>query len=245
MKYKLLPLVLLGTTFSLAAVAENTVAPAPLAATADSPVVGVNPYTGNSLTIEQLARELDTAKTNTAILEEKVKQAALNADLDIVPAKKRAEGAQYLKNNRPGVSAADAPLAATEAPKPVKPVKVIAPVEVAPQAPPVPQIKITSIIGSGAAATVLLEANGQSFAAKNGEQTPYGLVRFENDSTMIIGNQKLYLPSKMLARMTISDPAPVEKDAVNAAPTLFTATPGTSSHAVGLPPPIPAPPSKN
>jgi hypothetical protein len=242
MKYKLLPLVLLGTTFSLAAAAQNAVAPVPVAAAADGPVVGVNPYTGNSLTIEQLARELDTAKTNTAILEEKVKQAALNADLDIVPAKKRAEGAQYLKLTRPGVSTTDAPLAVTEAPKLVKVVKAIAPVEVAPQAP---QIKITSIIGSGLSATVLLEANGQSFVAKNGEQTPYGLVRFENDSTLIIGNQKLYLPSKMLARMTISDPTPAEKDTVSVTSTLFTATPGTSSHAVGLPPPIPAPPSKN
>jgi len=242
MKYKLLPLVLLGTSFSLAAAAQPAPS-APIAApAADSPVVGVNPYTGNSLTIEQLARELDTAKTNTLILEEKVKQAALAADLDIVPAKKRAEGAQYMKNTRGAGSSVEAPLAISEAPKPVKVVKVIAPVEVAPQAP---QIKITSIIGSGSTATVLLEANGQSFAAKNGEQTPYGLVRFESDSTLSIGNQKLYLPSKMLARMTVSDPTPVEKDTLNVTPTLFTATPGTSSHAVGLPPPIPAPPSKN
>jgi hypothetical protein len=241
---KFILLALIGAS-SLAAAAHSEPLPAaavaaPASTSSDPSVAGVNPYTGNSLTIEQLSRELDVAKAQTAILEERVKQTALSADLDIVPAKKKAEAALYLKGGA-HYAQADAPLAVTEAAKPVK--VVAAPVvAIAAPAPAPVQIRITSVIGSGMSATVLLEANGQSIVAHNGDTTPYGVVRFENESTLSVGNQKLYLPSKTLARMTVSDPAPVDKDSVGTSPTLFTTSSNTSSRAA-LPPPIPAPPA--
>jgi hypothetical protein len=199
---------------------------------------GFDPYNGQPLSIEKLQRSLDMEKAKTAILEERLKQTALNADLEILPAKKKAEAGQYGMSRAGGVS--DAPLASTDDHK-VKPKPVT--VAAAPAPEPV-VLKVTSVIGSGSSAAVMLEANGQTIVAHNGENTPYGVLTFVDSSTLSVGGRRLYLPSKTLARMAVSDPTPAEKGATDLpqASPVFTSTSGTASRAV-LPPPIPAPPA--
>ena len=228
--------------------AASPLASMPSATTASTGASGaltgadVNPYTGVTRSREQLLRDLDESKTRTAILEEQVKQAALSEDLVLVPAKKRSDGAQYLGKPRPRQDA----LAETTLAPPVvvKPKKVVA-TPVVTEAPQPVQIRVTSVIGAGADATAMLDVNGQTLVAHNGETTPYGVLHFEDAANLTLGARHLTLPSKMISRMAISDAQPIDAkagaDATAGGGSSPVFAPAASGRAA-LPPPIPAPP---
>jgi len=189
-----------------------------------------NPYTGQPLMLEHLTRELETAKVQTAVLEERVKQAQLNMTLNVVPAKERAELKQLeMQAQQAARSASVEASAPTPAPK-VAPKKVEAPTP-----PPAPVVQLASVINVNGVKAALLDVDGQSLAVRDGDTTRFGRVVILDDRRIQLGARELAVHDLTLSRLTISDPKPVkEGEQVRA---------GVSSPII-IPPPMPTPSSR-
>ena len=222
--------------------AAGTSALAPAADVAASGVqatTGVNPFTGKSLSEEELQRELEASKAKTALLEEQLKQVTLTADIANVPLKKRAEVAK-LELPAPPV-AASAPVVQ----KPVKPRKVVKKspsVEIV--APRMPNVKLAGVVVDNGVASAILDVDGNSSIVTNGGSTPFGPVKVLNATSAMVGGMALHVQDDAtIARVHISDPKPVDPKAQMAAlPTLpMNGIGGTAANGHPLPP-VPLPP---
>lgn len=191
----------------------------------------VNPYTGEPATLESLTRQLETAKAQTAVLEERVKQAQLSMTLSVVPVKQQAE-LQELQAQAQRAARQTAPERKSEPeaePEERAEEKKPAPrqsVEV--QKPTAPVVSLSSVIRSGDGLVALIDVSGQTMAVRSGEQTPFGSVEILGETRVRLGDRTLSINEFTLTRFEVSDPA-----ATGAA---FGGMPG-----VVLPPPIPAP----
>lgn len=187
----------------------------------------INPYTGQPVSLESLSRELETAKAQTAVLEERVKQAQLSMTLNVVPVKQRAELELLEQQAKQAAQVNNPPPVQEPQERPQKKVQKPAP-------PPEPVVRVASIIQAGDALTALLDVNGQTMAVKNGEQTQFGTVAILNEREVRLGVRRLFVNDSTLSRFAISDlPAstggamPLQK----------------ASQPMVLPPPLPEPSS--
>jgi hypothetical protein len=222
-----------------------------------------NPFTGKDLSAEQRQRQLENAKMDTDLIQEKLKQANLIADLTYLPLKKKSE-----VSTLPGVTkdlAAAANPAATKpaatdtntqpARKAVKKGKVVKKaeekVEAAPVAAPAqPSITVSSISINGTKASAILEADGGNvMSAQHGDITPFGQLRVVNARTVTLGGRTLSVRDSMLSRMVVSDPVVVDPEKARSMPAAAAMSPvaqpsSQSTATIPLPPlpPLPAPP---
>ena len=181
---------------------------------------GINPYTGQPASLETLARELETAKAQTAVLEERVRQAQLGMQLNLVPLKQRAELEQLeLQSKQISQALAPPPPPVQQAPVVQKPVK--------PAPPPEPVVKLSSVIRSGNDMTALLDVNGQTMAVKTGDKTQFGPVVILNEGEVRVGVMRLTVSDYAISRFTQSDNASELSSG--------------AMQPMMLPPPIPAP----
>lgn len=192
----------------------------------------VNPYTGQPQSLEQLGRELETAKQQTAVLEERVKQAQLTMTLNVVPVKEKAE----LKSLESQAKQASREV---EAPAPIVEKKSKPKVEERPVPPPAPMITLSSVIRSSGEAVALLDINGSTLAVHNGDKTSYGPVAILDDMHVRVGLQTLTVRGFTLSRVTVSD---------TAAPVAASSDLGSNSQNIQrmmIPPPLPMPISQS
>lgn len=191
--------------------------------------LGVNPFTGKALSVEEQLRQLEQMKLQTAAMEEQLRQANLQEDARNVPVRKEVERTQAqtsmlkeqvaqreLRNNAGGAprSAAD-PAADVADAKPVKQPKpakkpaskgpeVSEPVKpVQPAAKPVPTVTSVFSVG-GAKAAVLSSAEG-STVVRTGEMSPWGRVTSIQDDAVTLDGKKLAVHNRTLSRVTLSD----------------------------------------
>lgn len=210
------------------------------AVSGDAPTPGVNPFTGKSLSEEDLQRQLEASKARTALLEEQLKQATISADIANLPIKKRAEVSKLELPAPP--AAASAPVV----PKPVKVKKVVVKktplVEVV--APQTPHVRLDGVVVNEGVASAILDVDGNSSVVANGGATPFGQVRVLNANSVMVGAMALHVEEdSTIARVRISDPKWVDpKDQKVVLPTLPMAS-GVAATANGRPlPPVPLPP---
>ena len=209
--------------------------------------VPINPFSGKGLTLEQRTRELEDAKMDTDLIQEKLKQATLLADLTYLPLKKKSE-IGTLPGIKDGTLLPTAKTAAaSSAGDPEKTVSIAKKAasgkhvkKVAQQAPPTPAppmpmampaspaVTVAGVMINGTKASAILETDNGAMSAQNGESTPYGLLRVIDSHTVTLGGRTLKVRETVLARMAVSDPA---TDA---------AKPGGNSPATGTPLPTPA-----
>jgi hypothetical protein len=216
----------------------------------------INPFTGRDLSAEQRQRQLESAKMDTDLIQEKLKQANLIAELTYLPLKKRAEVAALpgmaTASNQANVPVAKAAFedGAAAATRPVRKAvkKTATPKKVEPVAAPVaavpaaPSISVSGISINGTKASAIVEADGGVMSVQHGESTPFGQLRVVDSRTITLGGRTYHVRDAMLSRMTVSDPVYVdpEKARINAPiPTQPAAVP-----LLNLPPlpPLPQPP---
>jgi len=214
----------------------------------------VNPFTGNSLAAEDIQRQIDHSKSQTALLQEQLKQVTLQQDISNLPYKKRAELVQMASNNPVlqgmlGIQPV-APVVPASAPKVVKtaPKKKVAPAtgENAGAVAHTPSVTLNGIVVDQGNASALLTIDGSSVIAPNGASTPFGRVQILNQRSANIGGQMLTVHEDTVSRMVISDPKPVDPKAMQAFGSLPQALPKPVFNAGPLPalPPLPLPPTK-
>lgn len=188
----------------------------------------VNPYTGQPLTLEQLARELESEKAQTAVMEEQLKQGQLRLQLNVLPVRERSEVRQLEQQAK-----VEAPERAPSSSKPKEAPKSSVP----PPAPP-PKVSLTGVIRTGSESVAVLEVNGSALAVRSAEHTPFGTVAVVDDRRIRLGDQDLTVREAALSRMAVSDPKPVlEKPGGAGEP----ATNLLGNTRFALPPPLPAP----
>lgn len=224
------------------------VAPSAPAAPTSQALGNTNPFTGKGLATEERQAQIESAKLDTELMIERLKQANLIADLTYLPLKKKAE-----VSSMPGLTAvasstskqADEGTAA--APKKAvkkatkktaaKPSVAEAPVVKAPEPP---RVSVTGVSINGNKASAILEVEGGGvFSANDGDQTPYGKVRVADAQTIYLGERRMMVRDSMLSRMYVSDPVPVDEKIRNN--TVITAPPKPAAPSIPLPqlPPLP------
>jgi hypothetical protein len=190
-----------------------------------------NPYTGQPLSIEKLARELESEKAQTAVMEEQLKQGQLRMQLNVLPVRERSEVRQ-LEQQATKAETPERALASSKAKEaPVKPA--------APLPPPAPKVSLSGVIRSGSESVAVLDVNGNSLAVHSAERTPFGTVTMVDDRRIRLGDQELAVRDFALSRMTVSDPKPVAEKPGGAGEQPATNMLGNARFA--LPPPMPAP----
>lgn len=225
----------------VAPVVAAPAAPAVIAAPAEAPKAdAVNPFIGKSIGLEARQRDLEAAKLETALLEERIKQAALNEDLKTIPLKKSVEAAQAttarLKEEAlqkdstaktvgaptgaatPVAAAQGGAVAAPAKPKTRPAKKVNAPKAEAPKeqpaaAPAVPKVEVTSVLSLGGVRSAVLEIDGNILTVRHGDSTPVGNVEVLDTQSVRVGGRIYRVHGATLARITISDPKPVDPKA--------------------------------
>ena len=188
-----------------------------------------NPYTGQPLTLEQLARELEAERAQTAVMEEQLKQGQLRLQLNVLPVRERSEVRQLEQQAK--VEAPERTLASSkpkEAPKPS-----------VPSPPPTPKISLAGVIRTGSESVAVLDVNGSALVVRSAEHTPFGTVTVVDDRRVRLGDQDLAVRETVLSRMAVSDPKPVVDKSGGAGEQSATNLLGNSRFA--LPPPLPAP----
>lgn len=181
----------------------------------------VNPYTGDAYSLEGLSRELETARAQTAVLEERVKQAQLSMTLNVVPARQRAE-LEALEMQAKAASQVNSP--------PPPPAQPTPPRETRPAPPPEPVIWLSGVIRSGDSLSALIDVDGHPMAVKNGDQTQFGSVTILSEQAVQLGGRELRVNENMIARVALPDAEPGTVGFSSA-----------SSQRVSFPPPLPAP----
>ena len=190
--------------------------------------LGVNPFTGKALSVEEQLRQLEQMKLQTAAMEEQLRQANLQEDARNVPVRKEVERTQAqtsmlkeqvaqreLRNNAGAPRSSAEPTAGAEVAKPVKQPKpakkpaskgpevseAVKPVQ--PVAKPVPTVTSVFSVG-GAKAAVLSSAEG-STVVRTGEMSPWGRVTSIQDDAVSLDGKKLAVHNRTLSRVTLSD----------------------------------------
>lgn len=258
-------------------VAEVQPLPAPVAQRIAAPVAPIsaprqaslesdtNPFTGKGLSAEYRQRQLEEAKMDTDLIQEKLKQANLIADLTYLPLKKKAEvstlpgiaaaanstsaaaptkpaGNGQAQGANEGGSEAPAKPAVRKVKKAKAPKKVEPAMPTQPPAPVAPSITISGISINGTHASAIIETDAGVMSAQNGESTPFGQLRVIDQRTVTLGGRTFTVRDAMLSRMMVSDPAPVDPDKARNAPQAI--VPVAPPVNIPLPPlpPLPAPP---
>lgn len=212
----------------------------------------VNPFTGSNLGAEAIQRQLERAKSETQLLEERLKQATLMADMESLPAKKKAELAQLKLNEVPSMGvpgAVGTPAKAVKVAK-ARVVKRKAPAAASPavemaHTAAAPAVELEGVVVNNGYASAVLSVNGNTSIIPNGAATPFGQLQVLSDSSARVGGMTLQVHDSTIARVKISDPKPVDPKAA-AAPGMPSVTPlpnFSNSKAPTLPP-VPLPPTK-
>lgn len=226
---------------------------APAAVTPAAQLSGdTNPFTGRQLDIEARQAQIESAKLDTDLMVERLKQANLLADLTYLPLKKKAE-----VTTMPGVlSAATTPSkpAASETAPATAPRKAVKKSSKKPAAKPAPteapivkapepaKVSLTGVSINGDKASVILEVEGGGvFSAAHGDQTPYGRVRVVDGRSIVLGERHMTIRESMLARMYVSDPVPVDEKIKNNTVITAPPTPQPTGSNIPLPPLPPLP----
>jgi hypothetical protein len=206
------------------------------AAALPQPASKMNPYTGLSMATEALLRQLDAAKLETALLEERMKQQNLMAEMELLPARKRAEAATLVKDVRTEAKAIKAeqdgtgPPVAKATPKTAVKPKIAEP-EI--KAPPAPKIELMSLISGVNGVSAVVDLNGNTVVLREGEETPFGVMSVVDESTILLGKQRFSVHAHTLSRMVVSDPKPVDMKQRSSGG-------GTTATGLPLPPMIPS-----
>jgi hypothetical protein len=230
-------------------------APAAQPAAPASQMTGdTNPFTGKDMTVEARQAQIESAKLDTELMLERLKQANLLADLTYLPLKKKAE-----VSTMPGVMAAastspkqttvaEGTPGATQAAAPRKAVKKSskkaapkpAPAETpVVRAPEPPKVSLTGVSINGNKASAILEVEGAGvFSAMDGDITPYGRVRVVDAHSVILGERRIAIRDAMISRMYVSDPVAVDEKIKNNM--VITAPPAAQQNSANIPlPPLP------
>lgn len=137
----------------------------------------VDPYTGQAISLETLSRNLDTAKMETALLEEKVKEAHLKRELDALsptPAQAHTGRAHHVDSGRQGRKVRERSAPAVEA--------------------SAPQISAVSILSIGGTRTALLKVDGRTLSVRDGQMTSYGKVVIPDNRQLFLGTRSFIVP---------------------------------------------------
>lgn len=209
----------------------------------------VNPFTGQVTSIESSKKELDLLKLRTQMIEEQLKQKALELESANLPIKKEAEilpakvqiqtlekkqssereAAERQKReeaaNRERLKRMEK-AAKEEAEKP----KFVAP----------PQIALRSVIDSGSMKQVIFEINGSMQVYSNGDMSPFGPVQILSNNTASLGMQGYQIQGMNISKIRTVDHEPVPAEGNR--PATQRATQGQASNPVSLPTPPGLPP---
>lgn len=192
-----------------------------------------NPFTGKSLTVEQIQLKLEAAKLQTQTLEELLKQTNLNEELNNVPLRKAVEAAQArtsVKKEelaqhemegqvRAALAAAEAAAreakAAAQAAKPKTAKQKAAEAKQnaalfanapAPLAPAPAKPVLLSVLDVAGAKSVVLDFSGATLVAADGDNTPAGTVRIIDGGSASLNGEIFKVRSNTLSRFVVSDP---------------------------------------
>lgn len=242
---------------------DEAPAPKPVASSAPT-AVKVNPFTGKALKFEEITRQLEASKLQTQLLEEELKQTNIQEETRVVPARKAVELAQA----KSGIRKEEATIAAmTETIQQTKSVKknvsakkkaesdqalrqeieakIRAEMAVS-QAQRVVIPTLTAVLTSAGSRTAVLDFEGSSLLAQEGEATPAGVVHIKDDSSIEVGGRTLKVHDATISRFVVSDKkvdpkqvATTNKPAVASAPAAVAAAPVQGSFQ--LPPLVPPP----
>lgn len=189
-----------------------------------------NPFTGTSVTVEELQAELETARLRTAALEEQLKQTNLSQEISTVPLRKAVEAAQARASARAEMTKLEdlerAASAAREAEAAAKRESEAArkaarqstkpksknnssssneeqPVVAAP--PPPPSAIVMSIMSFGTSRSAVLDFGGNTLVVEQGGMTPLGQVNIVDENTVQMGGRSYKVSTATLSRYTRSE----------------------------------------
>lgn len=232
----------------------------------------INPFTGKTLQLEQVQRELEVYRLRTQLLEEQLKQTTIKAETDTIPLRKAVEAAQAntgVKKEIANLAAIEDNLAQMKAAK-VKPAVKLASrdeatlrVEIeaklrAEQAmsasralaqPQNRQPTLLSVMEVSGARSAVLDFEGATLVVSEGEMTPAGVLHVKDSESAEIGGRPYRVHSATISRFVVSDAKPVAAKALEtkqpSLPTssLAAATKSTPAPAFQLPLGLPPLPS--
>lgn len=238
-----------------AAVAQESAASAKTAPVATAPKV--NPFTGKPLKFEEIQRQLEESKLQTLLLEEQLKQTNISQETAVVPYRKAVELAQAKASARKE----EANIAAmTETVKQVVATKkasgkkksedaerqmrseIEAKVraELAQeQAPRIVMPTLTAVLMTGGTRSAVLDFEGNTLVAQEGDATPLGPVHFKSDSSVEIGGRALSVHSSTISRFVVSDKKVETKPgASSSSKPVAVASVAPAAQGASVPPPV-------
>lgn len=176
--------------------------------------IGINPFTGKPLTLEQRQRRLDVLKSDSQYLEEQIKQQNLRYELDALPVRKQAELAAMrgVANGNNGASQAAAPspvvqkVKKAKRSKPVGEPLVVAPTVIVPQAPAViePRYEVVSIMGGANSKSAILSVDGRNVSVRDGQNSEFGKISIPDGERVVVGNKTISI-RQGINRVYVSD----------------------------------------
>ena len=200
------------------------------------PVSAVNPFTGKSLQLEQIQKELEASRLRTQLLEESLKQTNIKEEMATVPLRKAVEAAQAktnirkeeaayvaveagvkdqkVKQTKQSAKAAADKEAQMRADIEAKVRKEYATKEA--QAPVVRMPTLMSVLVVGQSRSVVLDFDGNTMVAADGTATPAGPVAIRDDQSAYVGGRLFTVRDSTLGRFVVSDPKAVAKPATEA-----------------------------
>lgn len=200
---------------------------APAKTTASRPDVGVNPFTGRPLTAEELQRQLEAARLQTAALEELLKQTTLTSEIATVPLRKGSEQAQARLNTRneelklkelervakeAEAAAARQKADAAESSKREKAraknpqtTSTKGPSVEAMQPAPLARPTLLSVMDVGGSRSAVLDFGGNTLVVADGGVTPFGPISIGADHSVKLNGQPFKVSGSTLSRFQRSD----------------------------------------
>jgi hypothetical protein len=191
-----------------------------------SAAAAVNPFLGVPLDFEGAKQQLEMAKVQSQLLDEKVKQRNAEIELQQLPRKREAELKKALGSGSEGLLPAiqvegASPIPVKNKPKTVrseKPAASPAPVATAaPALPTVPRVEVLGISETPEGRAALISINGNVATVKNGSMTPAGRVQIGAEQVMV-GAGSYSLHQATLARLTMPQGATLSAAGVGPAP---------------------------
>ncbi|MBC8738476.1 hypothetical protein F6X40_17005 [Paraburkholderia sp. UCT31] len=175
----------------------------------------MNPFTGKSRQLETIQRRLELSKQTTALLQEDLKQATIEADIANLPIKKRAEIMQLPGAQQP----APAPVKPAPSPAPKKKRKAARGGKTQAKQPETvvvkePTVALSSVIVNNGDGSAVLNIDGNTAVVANGESTPFGTLSIIDAQTVRVGSRMLRVHDETLSRVVVSDPKPVDPKAL-------------------------------
>lgn len=223
----------------------------PLAASAQSDAPAVNPFTGNVTSVENSKKELDLLKLKTQMIEEQLKQKALELEQANLPIKKEAEilpakvQIQTLEKKQSSEREAAERQKREEAAnrERIKRMEQAAKEEAAkPKFVPPPQVSLRSVIDSGNFKQAIFDINGSVQVYSNGDLSPFGEVRVISANAVSLGTQAYQIQGINISKVRTVDRAPESPETAKANPARQAPTQAVSSNPVSLPTPPGLPP---